>query len=491
MIRNEHFLSIARQLEPELILTEHRPESFHPAILSEGDRLQLDFGDHCTGHLRLKMGYTGSHPDAPLWLQIRFAEREKELTEDPQNYTGWISKGWIQTEQLHADILPDEITLPRRYAFRYVQIEVLAVSSKYSLVVEDAVCLAESSADENTLLPYEAYDPLLKQMDKTAVRTIHECMQKVFEDGPKRDRRLWLGDLRLQALADYQTYQNLDLVRRCLYLFAGCTQDNGRICAAIFTEPQVEADDVEMFDYSLLFIPTLLDYYKASGDMDTVRELWPAAFRQIELSQEQFDENGLIRDCDRLGWCFLDWNLELNKQAGAQGVYLYSLRAAEKLAYLLGDEECLAGIQADYDRKKSAARTYLWDERSRLFVSGEKCQRSLASQVWMLLGGVLESEEAKMLLRRLDREELVRPVTPYMMHYYTEAAMMYGERELALQILRNYWGGMVRSGADTFWELYDPSDPEASPYGGCIVNSYCHAWSCAPAYFLRKYQFGN
>ena len=81
--------------------------------------------------------------------------------------------------------------------------------------------------------------------------------------------------------------------------------------------------------------------------MDTVRELWPAAFRQIELSQEQFDENGLIRDCDRLGWCFLDWNLELNKQAGAQGVYLYSLRAAEKLAYLLGDEECLAGIQAD------------------------------------------------------------------------------------------------------------------------------------------------
>ena len=26
-------------------------------------------------------------------------------------------------------------------------------------------------------------------------------MQDVFEDGPKRDRRLWLGDLRLQALA--------------------------------------------------------------------------------------------------------------------------------------------------------------------------------------------------------------------------------------------------------------------------------------------------
>ena len=48
-------------------------------------------------------------------------------------------------------------------------------------------------------------------------------------------------------------------------------------------------------------------------------------------------------------------------------------------------------------------------------------------------------------------------------------------------------GGMAQEGADTFWELYDPKDPGASPYGGTIVNSYCHAWSCAPAYFLRKF----
>ncbi|MBR3404572.1 MAG: beta-galactosidase [Firmicutes bacterium] len=52
--------------------------------------------------------------------------------------------------------------------------------------------------------------------------------------------------------------------------------------------------------------------------------------------------------------------------------------------------------------------------------------------------------------------------------------------EKALQVLKDYWGGMINEGADTFWELYDPKDPEASPYGGSIVNSYCHAWSCAP-----------
>ncbi len=47
--------------------------------------------------------------------------------------------------------------------------------------------------------------------------------------------------------------------------------------------------------------------------------------------------------------------------------------------------------------------------------------------------------------------------------------------------------GMLKEGADTFWELYNPKNPNESPYGGTIVNSYCHAWSCGPTYFLRKY----
>ena len=42
-------------------------------------------------------------------------------------------------------------------------------------------------------------------LDRVSQRTLRDCMQTVFEDGPKRDRRLWLGDLRLQALANYAT----------------------------------------------------------------------------------------------------------------------------------------------------------------------------------------------------------------------------------------------------------------------------------------------
>ena len=75
----------------------------------------------------------------------------------------------------------------------------------------------------------------------------------------------------------------------------------------------------------------------------------------------------------------------------------------------------------------------------------------------------------------------------YMYHNYVDALISAGEKDKALEVLINYWGGMLDEGADTFWELYNPENPNESPYGGTIVNSYCHAWSCAPAYFLRKF----
>ena len=52
-----------------------------------------------------------------------------------------------------------------------------------------------------------------------------------------------------------------------------------------------------MFDYSLFFINTLWDYYKATNDRETLEELWPTALRQIELAKEHGykDQNEIIK----------------------------------------------------------------------------------------------------------------------------------------------------------------------------------------------------
>ncbi|MDE6108058.1 MAG: cellobiose phosphorylase [Oscillospiraceae bacterium] len=457
-------------------------------MLQKGDTLCLDFGNHWVGHVTLRLSSTGSHPDAPAWLRLKFAERPVELFENAEDYRGWISKGWIQQEQVHIDVLPCELALPRRYAFRYLQIEVLDASSKYCLTLEDVWCEATTSADDGALAPYATGDSGLARLDAVACRTLRECMQSVFEDGPKRDRRLWMGDLRMQALANYETYKNNDLVKACLYLFAGTTMEHDRVGACLFLEPEIEVDDTRMFDYSLFYIAALRDYYKATGDEPTARELLPTAFHQLELAKDSFDERGVVRDSDVLGWCFVDWNLNLNKQAGAQGIYLYCLCAAIELAELLGEQEKAVALRQDYDRKKTAALNFLWDKEKGLFVSGERKQISWASQIWMVLGGAVTGTDAAELLARLEETDGAEAmVTPYMYHNYVDALLSCGEREKALRVLKTYWGGMVEQGADTFWELYNPENPDESPYGGTIVNSFCHAWSCAPAYFLRKF----
>ena len=487
MERNERFLQIAESLKPALfekkvgVLETLGGEDYRSRSFSKGDSVCLDFGTHLVGHVTLKFGFKGSHPDAPAWIRLKFAERECELSENAENYHGWISMGWIQQEQLHIDVLPASLELPRRYAFRYLQLEVLDVSGKYQLTLEDAFCVALTSADESKLTSYDP-SPRLAHLDAVACRTLRNCMQDVFEDGPKRDRRLWIGDLRMQALANYETFKNYDLVKRCLYLFAGTTLDQGRVGACLFTAPEIEVDDTVMFDYSLFFIPTLLDYYKATGDMQTLTELAPTAWKQLEVVQSYFAENQLINDSDVLGWCFVDWNLGLNKQASAQGIYLYCMKAAMELAQILGMDT--AALQADYDAKRAAAEA-LWDEESGFYISGESRQISWASQVWMTLGGAIHGGAE--LLKRLENTQAEAMVTPYMYHNYVDALLAAGEKEKALEVLCGYWGGMLDEGADTFWELYNPQNPNESPYGGTIVNSYCHAWSCAPAYFLRKF----
>ena len=506
MGRNEQFLQTARELLPQLIHKRVIPvntveiqqqdgkaaacpaEDYHTRTLQKGDVVCLDFGNHWVGHLSLRFGSVGSHPDAPAWLRIKFAERPCELMENAEDYHGWISMGWIQQEQVHMDVLPTELSLPRRCAFRYVQIEVLDVSSKYQLTLTDAWCDTTTSADDAALLPYDTQDISLAALDTIACRTLRECMQTVFEDGPKRDRRLWIGDLRMQALANYETYRNYEMVKACLYLFAGTADQDERISACLFLEPKVEADDTFMFDYSLFFIATLRDYYHATGDIETARKLWPVALRQIELASTEFDERGIVQDRDVLGWCFVDWNLALNKQAGAQGIYLYCLRSAIELAEALNEIEAVKRLRDEYEAKKTAALKFLWDEEQQMFVSGAEGQVSWASQVWMVLGGTVTGQEAVELLERVSHHvEAMEMVTPYMYHNYVDALLAAGQKAKALEVLRTYWGGMAAEGADTFWELYNPANPDESPYGGTIVNSYCHAWSCAPAYFLRKF----
>ena len=484
---NEPFLATAASLEPELFHTEVKPLSLPENALRKGDSIELDLGNHYVGYMTLELDSVGSHPDAPAYIYLKFGENKRELSENTADYNSWISKSWLQEEYIHVDVLPAIVRLPRRYAFRYLSITCIDTSAKYALRVKDVTMDAVSAVSTANVPALNSSDEMLDKIDAVSVYTLKECMQSVFEDGPKRDRRLWLGDLRMQARVNYATYKNFDLVKRCLYLFAGMTFNEGKISACLFTEPKPEPDDTYLIDYAMIYVPTLLEYCEASGDREALEQLYPYAIDQLKIAYKTLDERGIVEDGGDAFWCFLDWSEGLNKQCGAQAVMIYATGYGIKLAELMGDAETAAYLTAMKEKCVNAALTHLWDPDKQLFISGEGRQVSWASQVWMILAGVLSTEENLKLIERAESYPgIIGMVTPYMNHHYVEALINCGRTDKAIAHIKRYWGGMIQQGADTFWELYDPANPDASPYGSAMANSYCHAWSCSPAYILRR-----
>ncbi len=481
---NESYLQKAMAELPRLSETIITPE-IAPRILFRGDRMVIDLGDHYVGYFSFSMTWVDLYVDAPVRLCVKFCETERELKDDFSAYQGRLCASWLQEEVINIDF-PGEYRMPRRYAARYIEITVKSTPKRF--VLSDFSFRAVTSADSSALDTPVIEDECLREIDRVAVNTLKNCMQQVFEDGPKRDRRLWTGDLRLEALANYYTFRNDSLVRRCLYLFAA-TQPNesGFFPGFLYEDPVFVSGSWYLMDYALLFVVSLCDYYRHTGDAETFHDLYPAAKSQMEAAARAVDGEGILsipEGCD----AFIDWCPGLRKGTALHGVYLYTLDLLSDVLRELShsDAEIYCGR---LELARIAAIEHLYNNEEKRFVNlRDGGQYSVHSAVWMILGGVIGGDDGvKLLQDALASVDSLKPVTPYMHHYVVEAMMKTGLCHQAVQYVRDYWGGMVEQGADTFYEAFVPGQSEFSPYGDRMINSMCHAWSCTPTYFIRRY----
>lgn len=451
-----------------------------------GDSFILDFGDHFTGYFSMSLCQFDIPVDAPVRLELIFGEVPAEVAEPFDSYAGWLSRSWLQDEVVNIDIIPQTVRLPRRYAFRFVKVRVVGASTHGTFGFSGFSAEAVSSADDSKLLPFTPNNEQEAALDRVSLRTLKDCMQTVFEDGPKRDRRLWLGDLRLQAKTNYVTYRNYDLVKRSLYILAGTADQEGLASTCAFERPESVRGGDCILDYTALFAPTVLDYLEASGDIQTARDLWPLVLKQLDFTLKPVNKEGLFID-PKNWWLFIDWNDSLDKQAAEHATIIYGLKATIQLAEKIGREKDVPFIPEIMKRMETAAQKYLWDDKLGLYISGPNRQISWASQAWMVLAGVTTPQQAKQVMTQIAMHPgAQKPVAPYLHHHVAAALFKAGLREKAMAYMNDYWGEMIEQGADTFWEVYVPGDEYLSPYDGYLINSYCHAWSCTPTYFLRR-----
>jgi hypothetical protein len=121
------------------------------------------------------------------------------------------------------------------------------------------------------------------------------------------------------------------------------------------------------------------------------------------------------------------------------------------------------------------------------YVSGAARQVSWASQIWLVLAEVGTPGSGRDHAQPAATSARHRHEYPYLRHHHYCRPAAVRLRDEAVAEIKAYWGAMVDYGADTFWEIFDPAHPDFSPYGSKLINSYCHAWSCTPAWFIRQY----
>jgi hypothetical protein len=245
---------------------------------------------------------------------------------------------------------------------------------------------------------------------------------------------------------------------------------------------------MHLLPYSLLFNSTLLEYLKDTKDYETANDLWCVAVRQIEDSFSFINKDYLYDPELRSSWIFFDWRDGLDVTAPMQAALIFALNQTYELAQMLGKEEDVKEWKSLEKNLVKAARKHMYDKRNGVILSGEDRQLSVMSQAWMIKAGVLnQAEGQKAITTALNDDSTVMPGTPYATHYLIDAMLQCGMNEAAKDYLVEYWGGMVNKGADTFWEAYDPENDFISPYNFHPLNSYCHAWSCTPVYFIYTY----
>lgn len=511
--RRAAWLKEAAASMPELRRTEHHPvrivrsvadstafqgwrmepsepiEALYASSLKQRRKVIVDMGEHMTGYFSLRVNHTGMPADAPIRLRITFAEVPAELNTPFDPYPGGLSRAWLQDETVTVMRLPATVRIERRVACRYVMIEVLAQSS-FDFRVEDITLEAVTSASGEAPALAEGTDPMIRRIYDTGLKTLSECMQTVYEDGPKRDQRLWIGDLYLESLANACSFGNHALTRRCLYLLAALADEDGWLHATVYEYPQPEPQyNQHTMDYSLLYGVALLEYLKATGDMTTARELWPVVARQIEIARTYLRDYLYDMQKQPQWWLVFDWKDDLDRHASVQGLMIFAVERGWELAQMVGRERDVRDWPDLVKRMRRASRRAFYDADAGVVVSGLQRQVSYLSQVWMILSGTLTPKEgARAMTAVLNDPTACRPGSPYAYHYVIEALIACGMRDEAREQLLEYWGGMVERGADTFWEVYDPMDDCKSPYGFYPVNSYCHAWSCTPVYFINTYK---
>lgn len=417
-----------------------------------------DFGREINGRAWVQSAqHTSGH------VEICYGESKGELLHDP--FLGEIG----------LDVAPHTIARGPKTGFRYLRVKSSTPLNKFKILAEGIYDPVVQTGH------FICDDETINRIFITSAYTAHLSMQDSILDGIKRDRGRWIGDDEVIHRVIADLYGDSRLVRSGLI-------------EALGTEPAEEHVN-GLPGYSAWWIIAEYEYIRRWND---IRQLQLVKDRMIKLlahMQKDIDGNFLYRE-QLHQKPFIDWAYNLSSDTSDARLtldleYLYAFRRASDLLALMGESGYARQYRVFAEQMQLAAQKHL---RSKSGGYGDRLQ----SNAMAVLSGVVTDKGAAasvgaILGRVRGRQSSFDTITPYYGSYLLEAMSKLNRNEEALQWMRHYWGGMLKQGATSFWEAWDPfwqsDDPHARLQADDQTGYYtslAHGWSSGPAAWLLE-----
>ncbi len=450
----------------------------------------FDFGLETFGYIRLK-GVKGKG-----MINIYYGESREEAL-DTEHCETLDRLDLRNNEYANEEV---EIVLDDSKAFRYVTIE-----TKGMITFADATMDYEYAKFTHKKTGYfKCNDRELNRIWETAAYTMDLTTREFFMDGIKRDRWTWSGDAIQSYLMNYYLRFDSDCVKRTIRQLRG--------------KDPVTAHVNTIMDYTFYWFKSVLDFYLYTGDTAFVREIYPRMQSMMRYVEGRLNGEGMAEGKPD-DWIFVDWvDFPMHKRGTLcfeQILLCKALQTMAECAAVLRDNPLAnppqgsittAEYSADAERYgelagklKAKLKPVFWDESRKAFmhaIEDGEMNRQITPfpNIFAIIYDMADDKDKREIMQSVLLNPSIDPITtPYMRFYELEAMCRMGLQEQVLKETIAYWGGMLREGATSFWEKYNPTDEgtqHLAMYGRPYGKSLCHAWGASPIYILGKYFLG-
>ena len=366
-------------------------------------------------------------------------------------------------------------------AFRYVNIV------REGTVSFSDVSMLYEYADIKDKGSFTCNDEEINKIYDIAKYTLHLSTREFFIDGIKRDRWVWSGDAYQSYLMNYYLMNDNRTVTSTMYALRGKDPVTGHINT--------------IMDYTFYWFLGIYDYYLYSGDKTFIQQNYDRMKSLMDYVMGRRNRDGLLEGLPG-DWIFIDWAAGLSKKGEVSFEQLLFARSLETMALcadIVNDKQGASQYKAlATDLRKKLFDIYWNDQKQALVhsrVDGKQTDNVTRYSNMFSIFFDYFTEQQKQAVKRsvLLNNNIQKITTPYMRFYELEALCAMGEQNYVLKEMKDYWGGMLKLGATSFWEEYNPDKRGAehyAMYGREFGKSLCHAWGASPIYLLGKYYLG-